>query len=238
MAPMAPSSQPAGMASPPCSAVRMRRWRQPLPRSGRSPRFDWPDGLALRVRMGLHTGEAHERDGNYFGPAVNRAARVMDAANGSQILLSASTREVVGHELGDGDDARRSRGAGAPRRRRARAPLPTGGPGVRERPATAADGRRARRQPADRSRAAARTGPRRRDADRRPRAGTGRHASPARAGSARPGWRWRWAGDSRPLGVTASGSPRSTPSTGRTRWAERCSACSASSLARNRTWTP
>ncbi len=62
--------------------------------------FDWPDGLALRVRMGLHTGEGHERDGNYFGPAVNRAARVMDAANGSQILLSASTREVVGHELG------------------------------------------------------------------------------------------------------------------------------------------
>jgi predicted ATPase/class 3 adenylate cyclase/DNA-binding CsgD family transcriptional regulator len=59
-----------------------------------------PDGLVLRVRMGLHTGEGHERDGDYFGPAVNRAARVMDAANGSQILLSSSTREVVGHELG------------------------------------------------------------------------------------------------------------------------------------------
>jgi class 3 adenylate cyclase len=55
----------------------------------------WPDGLALKVRMGLHTGEAHERDGDYFGPAVNRAARVMDAANRSQILLSAATREVV-----------------------------------------------------------------------------------------------------------------------------------------------
>ena len=52
------------------------------------------------VRMGLHTGESHERDGNYFGPAVNRAARVMDAANGRQILVSSATREVVGGELG------------------------------------------------------------------------------------------------------------------------------------------
>ena len=60
----------------------------------------WPAGLALMVRMGLHTGESHERDGNYFGPAVNRAARVMDAANGRQILVSSATREVVGVELG------------------------------------------------------------------------------------------------------------------------------------------
>jgi predicted ATPase/class 3 adenylate cyclase/DNA-binding CsgD family transcriptional regulator len=60
----------------------------------------WPEGLALMVRMGLHTGESHERDGNYFGPAVNRAARVMDAVNGRQILVSSSTREVVGGELG------------------------------------------------------------------------------------------------------------------------------------------
>jgi class 3 adenylate cyclase len=52
----------------------------------------WSEGLALMVRMGLHTGESHERDGNYFGPAVNRAARVMDAANGRQILASSATR--------------------------------------------------------------------------------------------------------------------------------------------------
>jgi predicted ATPase/DNA-binding CsgD family transcriptional regulator len=56
----------------------------------------WPDDLALRVRVGLHTGEGHERDRDYFGPAVNRAARVMDAANGAQILVSAATREVLG----------------------------------------------------------------------------------------------------------------------------------------------
>jgi class 3 adenylate cyclase len=60
----------------------------------------WSGDLALRVRMGLHTGESHERDGGYFGPAVNRAARVMDAANGRQILVSSATREIVGREPG------------------------------------------------------------------------------------------------------------------------------------------
>jgi predicted ATPase/class 3 adenylate cyclase len=60
---------------------------------------DWPAGAKLRVRMGVHTGEAHERGGDYFGPAVNRAARVMAAANGSQVLVSSSTRDVVAAEL-------------------------------------------------------------------------------------------------------------------------------------------
>jgi class 3 adenylate cyclase len=36
----------------------------------------WPNGVALRVRMGIHTGTADERDGDYFGPALNRAARM------------------------------------------------------------------------------------------------------------------------------------------------------------------
>jgi predicted ATPase/class 3 adenylate cyclase/DNA-binding CsgD family transcriptional regulator len=56
----------------------------------------WPDELVLPVRMGLHSGDAEARGGDYFGPAVNRAARVMDAANGAQVLVSASTRELVG----------------------------------------------------------------------------------------------------------------------------------------------
>ena len=60
----------------------------------------WPEGLALMVRMGLHTGEIDERDGDYFGAAVNRAARVMDAANGRQVLVSSATREIVGGVLG------------------------------------------------------------------------------------------------------------------------------------------
>ena len=58
-------------------------------------RASWPDGLALRVRMGIHSGETDERGGDYFGPAVNRAARVTDAANGAQILVSAATREIA-----------------------------------------------------------------------------------------------------------------------------------------------
>src|SRR5262245_12449325 len=46
----------------------------------------WPGGVSLSVRMGLHTGEVDERDGDYFGPAVNRAARIMSVAGGGQVL--------------------------------------------------------------------------------------------------------------------------------------------------------
>jgi len=51
----------------------------------------WPDGLSLRVRMALHTGEAEERDGDYFGTAVNRTARLMALARGGQVLCSELT---------------------------------------------------------------------------------------------------------------------------------------------------
>ena len=43
----------------------------------------------LRVRMGLHSGEAQLRDGDYYGTAVNRAARIMALGHGGQVLLSA-----------------------------------------------------------------------------------------------------------------------------------------------------
>ncbi len=55
----------------------------------------WPEGTPLRIRMGLHTGEAAERDGDYFGPAVNRTARLMAAGHGGQVLISASAVELV-----------------------------------------------------------------------------------------------------------------------------------------------
>lgn len=58
-------------------------------------RASWPTDAVLSVRMGLHTGEAHERDGDYLGSAVNRAARVMSAANGRQVVLSSSTRDLL-----------------------------------------------------------------------------------------------------------------------------------------------
>jgi hypothetical protein len=51
--------------------------------------------LELPVRMGLTTGTAEVRDGDYFGPALNRAARVMAAGHGGQILLSASTAGLI-----------------------------------------------------------------------------------------------------------------------------------------------
>ena len=49
----------------------------------------------LRVRMALHTGACEERDGDYFGPPLNRVARLMAAGHGGQILLSAATQELT-----------------------------------------------------------------------------------------------------------------------------------------------
>ena len=48
------------------------------------------------VRVGMHTGEAVERDGYWFGAAVNLAARVSAAAGGSEVLLTSSTRDAAG----------------------------------------------------------------------------------------------------------------------------------------------
>ena len=60
----------------------------------------WPEPLQLRVRMGLHTGEADERNGDYFGPVLNRAARLMAVGHGGQILVSDATRAVLQDRLG------------------------------------------------------------------------------------------------------------------------------------------
>ncbi len=49
----------------------------------------------LKARMALHTGTTHERDGDYFGPPVNRVARLLSAGHGGQVLLSSSTQELV-----------------------------------------------------------------------------------------------------------------------------------------------
>ena len=52
----------------------------------------------LRVRMGIHSGEAEERDGDYFGPTLNRVARMMSAGHGGQVLVS-----LVAARLAEGD---------------------------------------------------------------------------------------------------------------------------------------
>ena len=62
----------------------------------------WPAGAILRVRMGLHSGEAEERDGNYLGSPLNRAARLMAAANGGQIVVSDVTAGLLGAATGVG----------------------------------------------------------------------------------------------------------------------------------------
>jgi predicted ATPase/class 3 adenylate cyclase len=51
--------------------------------------------LGLRVRMSLHTGNADERDGDYFGPALNRVARLLAVGYGGQVLVSGVTSELV-----------------------------------------------------------------------------------------------------------------------------------------------
>src|ERR1700680_795671 len=51
--------------------------------------------LELPVRMGLATGEAELRDGDYFGAVLNRAARVMAAGHGGQVLLADSTAGLL-----------------------------------------------------------------------------------------------------------------------------------------------
>jgi DNA-binding NarL/FixJ family response regulator/class 3 adenylate cyclase len=64
---------------------------------------DWPTGVQVRVRVGLHTGRPTERDGAYFGMDVHRAARICQAGHGGQVLLSAATRDALdgGYQLQD-----------------------------------------------------------------------------------------------------------------------------------------
>src|SRR5215213_4697630 len=55
----------------------------------------WPTPAPLQVRLALHTGEADLREGDYYGTAVNRCARLRSAAHGGQVLLSQATAELV-----------------------------------------------------------------------------------------------------------------------------------------------
>ncbi len=57
---------------------------------------DWPGNVPLRVRIGLHTGEPEQHENDYLGIDVHRAARIAGATHGGQIVLSASTQQLVG----------------------------------------------------------------------------------------------------------------------------------------------
>ena len=66
----------------------------------------WPDGWDVRVRMGLHTGEPVVGDEGYTGLDVVRAARIAAVGHGGQVLLSETTRALIGPELPPGVSAR------------------------------------------------------------------------------------------------------------------------------------
>jgi predicted ATPase/class 3 adenylate cyclase len=66
----------------------------------------WPGGRAVRVRMGLHTGEPTFSAGSYIGLDVHRASRICAAGHGGQVLLSQTTRELVQQSLPEGASLR------------------------------------------------------------------------------------------------------------------------------------
>jgi class 3 adenylate cyclase len=63
---------------------------------------EWPDGKAVLVRMGLHTGEPQVGEEGYLGLDVVRAARISAAGHGGQILISETTRALLGNQLPEG----------------------------------------------------------------------------------------------------------------------------------------
>jgi predicted ATPase/class 3 adenylate cyclase len=60
---------------------------------------EWPTTAPVRVRVGVHTGDAEPRDGDWYGPAVNRAARLRALADGGQTLVSGVTAGLVADQL-------------------------------------------------------------------------------------------------------------------------------------------
>ncbi len=72
---------------------------------GLQPSVD-TESIILKVRMGLHTGPAEQNNGDYFGPTLNRVARLMAAASGGQTLISSSTTDCLADALPQGIELR------------------------------------------------------------------------------------------------------------------------------------
>lgn len=64
----------------------------------------WPEHCRVTARAAVSTGEVELRDGDYFGPAVNRAARIRSIASGGQLLLGATTHALIADTVDDGVD--------------------------------------------------------------------------------------------------------------------------------------
>jgi class 3 adenylate cyclase len=67
---------------------------------------EWNEGCTIRARMALHTGTVEARGGDYYGPPVNRVARLLSAGHGGQTLLSHAIQELVRDELPSGTNLR------------------------------------------------------------------------------------------------------------------------------------
>ncbi len=82
--------------------VAFRRPRQAVDAAVAAQRalaaHSWPEGIDLRVRIGVHTGQASPAGDQYVGLAVHRAARICDAGHGGQILISETTRSLLEDE--------------------------------------------------------------------------------------------------------------------------------------------
>jgi class 3 adenylate cyclase len=63
---------------------------------------EWPSGVEVRVRIGLHTGEPAVGDDGYVGVDVVQAARICSAGHGGQVLMSQATRALVGNAIPEG----------------------------------------------------------------------------------------------------------------------------------------
>jgi class 3 adenylate cyclase len=66
----------------------------------------WPLPAPLAVRVAIHAGEVQEREADFYGPVVNRCARLRAIGHGGQVLLSAAVAELVRNELPEGASLR------------------------------------------------------------------------------------------------------------------------------------
>jgi predicted ATPase/class 3 adenylate cyclase len=82
-------------AAPPAVAAALAAQRSLLA-------AEWPTPDPIRVRMALHSGQAEPRGGDYFGPPVNRVARILAAGHGGQVLLSQATERLAADSLPEG----------------------------------------------------------------------------------------------------------------------------------------
>ena len=102
-----PSSGPRATPCSPHSGRPAPRSPPRSPPSARSQAHAWPEDATIRVRMGVHSGEAHRAGDDYGGFEVSRAARVAAVGHGGQIVLSgADLRRSIADDLPAGTTAR------------------------------------------------------------------------------------------------------------------------------------